>query len=129
MSAINRSEVKNHLHSPFLARIHLVQPESQSDATGFSAVEPDAVKADPSVLAEDFVAEHSSPGVAVTPTNQATVSIGPAGAPRIEKCESLNPHSAVTPRPGIGSRRAPPTRMRGCSRLSSWPGSEVRTRQ
>ena len=81
MSAINRSDVKSHLHSSFLARIHLVQPESQPDATGFSAVEPDAVKADLSVFAEDFVTEHSSPSVAVTPTNQATVSIGPQALP------------------------------------------------
>ena len=36
MSIINRSDVKNHMRPPFLAKIHLCAPESQPDATGFS---------------------------------------------------------------------------------------------
>jgi len=62
MSTIKRSDVKNHLRSPLHAGIHLVPPESQPDATGFSAVEPDAVKADRLGFTGDFTAEHSSPG-------------------------------------------------------------------
>ncbi len=77
MSAIKTSDVKNHLRSPLHSRIHLVSPESQPDATGFSADEPDAIKAHPSFFAEDFVGEHSSPSVAVVATNLPTVSIGP----------------------------------------------------
>ncbi len=77
MSFIERSDVKNHLRSPFLTKIHLVQPESQPDATGYSVAEPDASKANPSGFAEDFVAEHASSGVAVAPTDPVTASIRP----------------------------------------------------
>ncbi len=47
MSPFKRSDVKNHLHSPFLTKPHLGQPESQPDATGYSAGEPDAMRANP----------------------------------------------------------------------------------
>ncbi|SPE17853.1 hypothetical protein SBA5_1100033 [Candidatus Sulfotelmatomonas gaucii] len=76
MSPIKRSDVKSHLHSPLVTKIHLVQPESQPDATGYSDGEPEAIKADPSGFAQDFVAEHSSSGVAVAPTDPTTGSIG-----------------------------------------------------
>lgn len=75
MSAIKRSDVKNHLRSPLHSRIHLVPPESQPDATGFSAVEPDAVKADPSDFAGDFVAEHSSSGTPLAQDNSQSDSL------------------------------------------------------
>ncbi len=74
MSVIKRSDVKNHLHSPFLTRIHLVQPESQPDATGYSVAEPETIKANPSGFAEDLIAEHSSSGFSVAPTEQVTGS-------------------------------------------------------
>lgn len=74
MSPLMRSDVKNHLRPPFLTRIHVVQPESQPDATGFSGVEPDTIKANPATFAEDFVAEHSSSGRAVAPTHPVTGS-------------------------------------------------------
>lgn len=74
MSVVKKTDVKNHLSPPFLAKIHLVQPESQPDATGFSVAEPDAAGADRSKFAKDFVAEHSSSGVAVAPADQLTGS-------------------------------------------------------
>ena len=70
MNVFNRSDVKNHLHSPFLAKVHLGQPENQPDATGFSAAEPGAIKAGPSVFADDFVREHSSSNLAVALADQ-----------------------------------------------------------
>ena len=46
MSPINPSDVKGHLRPPFLTKIHLVPPQSQPDATGFSAIEPDTLNAE-----------------------------------------------------------------------------------
>jgi len=67
MSLVRQSDVKNHLSPRFRAKIHLCQPESQPDATGFSAAEPDAINATTSSFTEDFVAEHSAPGAAAAP--------------------------------------------------------------
>jgi hypothetical protein len=74
MSPIKRSDVKNHLHSPLATKIHLVQPESQPDATGFSGSEPEIAKANPLGFSKDFVGDHSSSGVAIAPTEQVTES-------------------------------------------------------
>jgi len=88
MSPIKRSDVQNHLHYPLATKIHLVQPESQPDATGFSGGEPDAVKEVPSGFALDFVAEHSSSGVAVAPTDPVTGSIGQQAAAVSESAQT-----------------------------------------
>jgi len=40
MSNIKQSDVKNHLSPRFNPKIHLCQPESEPDATGFSQEEP-----------------------------------------------------------------------------------------
>ncbi|MGA3035142.1 MAG: hypothetical protein ABSD70_17785 [Terracidiphilus sp.] len=40
MSIIKESDVKNHLSPQFHTKIHLCQPETQPDATGFSSEEP-----------------------------------------------------------------------------------------
>ena len=77
MSLIKKSDVKNHLSPRYRTKIHLCQPESQPDATGFSVAEPDAIKANPSSFAEDFVAEHSSSGAAVAPADPVPGSIRP----------------------------------------------------
>ena len=58
MSLIKKSDVKNHLSLRYRTQIHLSQPESQPDATGFSVVEMGKVQSDRSTFAEDFVAEH-----------------------------------------------------------------------
>ena len=84
MSPIKRSDVESHVHSPFLARIHLVQSESQPDATGFSGSDLETIEASPSGFAEDFVAEHSSSCVAVAQTEQVTDS-GSQQAPAASK--------------------------------------------
>ncbi len=68
MSIINRSDVKNHMRPPFLSKIHLCEPQSQPDATGFSEPEPEAIDAEPSGFTADFVAEHSAPGEAAAPS-------------------------------------------------------------
>jgi hypothetical protein len=62
MSLIRQSDVKNHLSPRFRTKIHLCQPESQPDATGFSAAEPGAIETTPSDFTADFVAEHSAAG-------------------------------------------------------------------
>ena len=77
MSLIRQSDVKNHLSPRYRTKIHLCEPESQPDATGFSVAEPDAIQANPSNFAEDFVAEHSSSGAALAPGNPLIGSIGP----------------------------------------------------
>ncbi len=77
MSPIKRSDVKNHLHRPFLTKTQFGQTESQPDATGFSAAEPGTIKANSSSFAQDFVAEHSSSGTALAQGNPLIGSIGP----------------------------------------------------
>jgi hypothetical protein len=75
MSLIKKSDVKNHLSPRFRTKIHLCEPESQPDATGYSVVEPNASKANASSFAEDFFAEHSSSGLVVAAADPVTGSI------------------------------------------------------
>ncbi len=77
MSLLKQTDVKNHLSPSFRTQIHLVPPVSQPDATGYSVAEPDTTKPNPLNLAEDFVAENSSSGLAVAPTDPVTGSIRP----------------------------------------------------
>jgi len=72
MSPIKRSDVKGHLRPPFITGIHLVQPESLPDATGFSGSDPETTKASPSGFAQDFFADHSSSPAALAPADQVT---------------------------------------------------------
>ena len=76
MSLIEKSDVKNHPSPPFHTRIHLCEPVSQPDATGFSEAESESepVKANLSVFTQDFLAEHSS---TVKPVDRVTVSDDP----------------------------------------------------
>ena len=76
MSPIKRNDMKSHVHSPLLTRIHLVQPESQPDATGFSGSDPETTNASPSGFAQDYLADHSSSPAALAPTDQVTGSGG-----------------------------------------------------
>jgi hypothetical protein len=69
MSLIKQSDVKNHLSPQFRTKIHLCHPVSQPDATGYSVAETDAVQANASAFARDFVAEHSASGAAIAPPN------------------------------------------------------------
>jgi hypothetical protein len=74
MSQFRQSDAKNHLPPRFHTKMHLCDPVSQPDATGYSVPEPEAIKADlikavTSTLARDFVAEHSSSGAAADPVN------------------------------------------------------------
>jgi hypothetical protein len=66
MSLVNRSDAKKPLSLEFRTKIHLCVPESQPDATGFSEAESDANKANLSSFTADFVAEHSTAGVAAS---------------------------------------------------------------
>jgi hypothetical protein len=75
MSQIRQSDVKNHLSPRFHTKIHLCDPVSQPDATGYSVPELDAIRADLPTFAQDFVAEHSSSGAAVAPADPVTGSI------------------------------------------------------
>jgi hypothetical protein len=83
MSNIRRSDVKNHLSPRFRTKTHLSEPVSQPDATGFSGIELETVKATRSNFDADFIAEHSS-GVAVAPAEPVTGSIRPQ-APTVSK--------------------------------------------
>jgi hypothetical protein len=79
VSLIKKSDVKNHLSSRYRTKIHLCEPASQPDATGFSVAEPDTIKAKPSTSAGEFIAECLSSHLAVAPTEQVTgSSSGPA---------------------------------------------------
>ena len=75
MSQIRQSDVKNHLSPRFRTKIHLCDPVSQPDATGYSVPEPDAIEADPSTFAQDFMAEHSISVAGVAPVDAVTGSI------------------------------------------------------
>jgi hypothetical protein len=75
MSQIRQSDVKNQPSPRFHTKIHLCDPVSQPDATGYSVPETDAIKADSSTFAQDFVAEHSAPGTAAAPVDPVTGSI------------------------------------------------------
>lgn len=74
MSQIRQSDVKNHLSPRFRTKIHLCDPVSQPDATGYSVPEPDPIKATPSAFTQDFVAEHSLSGAAVAPADPVSGS-------------------------------------------------------
>jgi len=84
MSQIRQSDVKNHLSPRFRTKIHLCDPASQPDATGYSVAEPDAIKTDPSTFAQDFVAEHSLSGAAAAPGDHLPGSFRPE-APAVSK--------------------------------------------
>jgi hypothetical protein len=66
---MSQSDAKKPLPPRFHTKIHLCDPPSQPDATGYSASEPDAIKADPSTFARDFVAQHSSSDAAADSVN------------------------------------------------------------
>ena len=76
MSLIKKSDVKNHLSSRHRTEIHLCPPESQPDATGFSAAESGVVPPDTSDSAKALVAEHSSSDSAVAQGEPLVGSIG-----------------------------------------------------
>ena len=75
MSQIGQSDVTNYLSPRLRTKIHLCDPVSRPDSTGCSAPGPDAIKADPSAFAQDFVAEHSLSGIAAAPINAVADSI------------------------------------------------------
>ena len=77
MSLIKQSDVKNHLSPRYRTKIHLCQPVSQPDATGYSVAELGTIEANPLGFADDFIAEHSSSGLAFAPTDPVTGSIRP----------------------------------------------------
>lgn len=82
------SDVKNHLHPPFLTKLHLVQPESRPDATGFPGAEPDPINAHASTFTADFVAEHSSSGTALEQGDPLNDSVGPLVLARSKSVQS-----------------------------------------
>lgn len=71
MSIIKKSDVKNHVSARHSTQIHLRQPESQPDATGFSAAELGAVQSGPSIFTEDLLAKHSFSRKLVAPRSRA----------------------------------------------------------
>jgi hypothetical protein len=77
MSNIGKSDVKNHLSPRFRTKIHLCDPVSEPDATGFSAPEAEAIQTNPLSFSEDFVGEHSSSGTALAQTTPTMGSFGP----------------------------------------------------
>ena len=75
MGLIKKSDVKNHPSLRYRTRIQVCQPESQPDATGFSA-EPDAIQATALNCAGDFAAQHSSSGTALAQGDPLSGSVG-----------------------------------------------------
>ena len=88
MSLTKQSDVKNHLSPRHRTEIHLCPPESQPDATGFSAAESGAVQADASDSAKDLVPQHSSFGSALA---QGNPSIGSIGSQASATAKSVKP--------------------------------------
>ena len=80
MSPLKRSDVQNHLHPPFFRKIHLVQPESQPDTTGFSGSDLETTQASPSGFAQDFLADRSSSPAALALADQV-IGSGSSQAP------------------------------------------------
>ena len=76
MSLVKENDVKDPLFPRDSTKIHLCEPVSQPDATGFSGAEPETIEANPSGFPEDFVAEHSSSGSAVAQDNSLISSFG-----------------------------------------------------
>ena len=83
MSFVERSDAEKPLSLKFRTKIHLCAPESQPDATGFSEAESGTDKASLSGFAADFVAEHSSPGIAAS-TDHLPGSLQPE-VPKVSK--------------------------------------------
>lgn len=77
MSLVKKSDVKNHLSPRHRTQIHLCQPASQPDATGFSAAETGEVQAGSSEFATDLVAEHASSGTVLAQCSPLAGSAGP----------------------------------------------------
>lgn len=84
MSLVKKSDVKNHLSLRYRTQIHLCQPESQPDASGFSTAETDAVQLNPLNGAEGFAAERSFSGIALAPDNPLIDSIA-SQAPAVSR--------------------------------------------
>ena len=110
MSLITKSDVKNHLHPPFLTKIHLCEPVCQPDATGYSVAEPDTIKANSSDFAGDFVAEHSSSGSSAVPADPVPGSVRPAGGHSFKNRASVKPHSVFLRKECILPGRLDPLR-------------------
>lgn len=84
MSFLRKSDVNNHLSPRFRTELYLCPPKSQTNATSSSVAEPDTANRSLSAFAEDFIAEHSSPGKDLAPVDPATNFIG-LRAPAISK--------------------------------------------
>jgi hypothetical protein len=67
MTIIEKRDVKNHLSLRHSRDIHLCEPLSQPDATGYSLAEADAARANPSAFADDYSAEHTTAAMPETP--------------------------------------------------------------
>lgn len=88
MSIVKKSDVKNHLSLRYRTQIHLCRPDSQPDATGYSAAESSAVQSNPSIFTEDFVGEHSSSGKSVAPISGANDSPAPPTAATLKSAQA-----------------------------------------
>ena len=75
MSLVKKSDVKNHLSPHYQKEIHLDQPLSEPDATGFSVEEP--ARTDSNI--EEQRQQASSIGLETSPGSVTTV------APRVSK--------------------------------------------
>ena len=74
MSNIKQSDVKNHLSPRFNPKIHLCQPESEPDATGFSEEEPAGAEA----IGNDSA--QNPPGVSPTGGRESIAGVAPKSA-------------------------------------------------
>lgn len=72
MSLIKKSDVKNHLSPRHRTKIHLCEPEMPSGTIGSAVAQRDGTETKPSNFAKDFIAEHSSSGIAFESTDPMT---------------------------------------------------------
>lgn len=72
MSITEKSDVKNDLSPRYRTKIHLCDPASQPDATGYSVTESDAIRADTSPSAKHDSAEQTIAVMTPTSTDNST---------------------------------------------------------
>jgi len=84
MSLIDQGDVKNHLSSRHRTEIHLYPPATQPAARSSFVAEPGKTSPNPSEFTEDFLREHSFPGIPLASTDPL-ISSANTGAPAASK--------------------------------------------
>jgi hypothetical protein len=77
MSISNKNDLKIDLPPRLHRDLHLYEPASQPDATGYSVAEPDTISANASPFARDYSAEHMLAAIPAKSTGTSASSAEP----------------------------------------------------